>query len=107
MSAPDIMDSQRAVTSGALVAVITAGVGFMSGRLDLMVAAMDGALMAASVLAADVVHLNDFVPSIVPPSATAGAVYAAAQAVVRGDNNYVINAAVGAAGDYVADAMAM
>jgi len=99
------MEMQRAITSGALVAVITAGVGFMSGRVDLVVAAMDGALMAASVYAADVVHLNSFVPSVVPPSVTAGAVYAAAQAVVRGDNNYVINAAVGAAGDYVSDAM--
>jgi hypothetical protein len=99
------MDFGRAFSSGALVAAITAGLGFMTGRPNFVVAAMDGGIMAASVAAADVVHLSDMTPGFVSPSLVAGGVYAGAQAVVRGDNNYLMNTVIGAAADYAADSV--
>lgn len=99
------MDFGRAFSSGALVAAITAGLGFVTGQSNLVVAAIDGGIMAASVAAADVVHLSAMTPGFVSPSLVAGAVYSGAQAAVRGDNNYLMNTVIGAAADYAADNM--
>ena len=69
------------------------------------VAAIDGGLMAGSVIAADAVSLSNFIPPIVPPSIVAGGVYAVGQKFIRGDNNYAVNVGVGAAADYLVDSM--
>lgn len=99
------MDFGRAISSGVLVAGITAALGFMTGNLNLAVAAIDGGIMAGSVAAADVVHLSDMTPGFVSPSLVAGGVYAGAQAIVRGDRNYIMNTLIGSAADYAADSV--
>lgn len=99
------MDMSRPIMSGVLVAAITAGLQYMAGGLNLPVAGIDGALMAASVVATDAIALGHFIPEMVPPSLVAGAVYAAGQAFVRGDKNYVMNGLVGAAADKLTDAV--
>lgn len=94
----------RAVKSGVLVAGITAALGFFNGNLDLMTAAMDGALMAGSVFVADLAHFSSMLPNSVSPSLVAGTTYTAVQ-YLKGDHHYVTNLAVGSAGDYLVDAM--
>ena len=102
------MDFGRAVSTGALVAAITAGVQyFTGGQFNVMVAAVDGGIMAGSVAAADAVTLYRFIPSMVPASVVAGGVYAAGQYFIRKDKNYVMNVGVGAAADYLVDAVSM
>jgi len=96
------MEVARALTSGAIVSIITAGVGFMSGNLNLTIVGMDGALMAASVLAADAANLKQ-IP--VPPGLVAGAVYSAGQKFIRNDDNYIINGAIGFTADYITDSV--
>jgi hypothetical protein len=98
------MDFTRPIASGVLVAAITAGVQFMTGRpVDYMVCATDGGIMAASVVAADVVHINRFIPPIVPPALVAGAVYSGGQRLIRNDQNYLMNGAIGAGADFLTD----
>lgn len=102
------MDFARAVSSGTLVAAITAGVQYMTGApLNLMGAAVDGGIMAGSVAAADTVALYRFIPPILPASAVAGGVYAAGQFFIRKDKNYLMNVAVGGAADFLIDSMSM
>lgn len=100
------MEFGRAITSGALVAFITAGISMVAGaQPNYSVAAMDGGIMAASVLAADAVAISQFTPPILSPSIVAGGVYAGALRLVRGDTNYLINGAVGFTADYVTNSM--
>ena len=100
------MDLSRPVMSGVLVSAITAGLQWLSGSgLNLMVAGVDGGLMAASVVATDAVALSNFLPEMVPASLIAGGVYAVGQSFIRGDNNYLTNVVVGAAADRLTDSM--
>ena len=102
------MDFSRAVMSGTLVGAITLGLAYATGnRLDYVLAATDAGIMAGSVLAADLVHISRFTPPIVPASLVAGGVYAGGQYLIRKDKNYVMNVAVGASADYLADAVSM
>lgn len=102
------MDLTRAISTGALVAAITAGVQYVSGNgLNLTVAAVDGGLMAGSVAAADAVALNRIIPSMLPPSLVAGGVYSAGQYFIRRDRNVLMNVSVGAAADYLVESMSM
>jgi hypothetical protein len=102
------MDLTRAISTGALVAAITAGVQYASGNgLNLAVAAVDGGLMAGSVAAADAVALYRFIPPILPPSLVAGGVYTAGQYYIRRDRNIAMNLGVGAAADFLIDSMSM
>ena len=98
----------RAVMSGVLVSAITAGLGYMTGAgINYGIAAVDGGLMAASVVAADLVHLSRFTPPIVPPSLVAGGVYGAGQWFIRKDKNLLMNVAVGASADFLTDTFSM
>jgi hypothetical protein len=98
------MDLSRAVMSGVLVSAISLGLGYMTNnRLDYMESALDGGLMAGSVVAADAVAISRFVPPIVPMSLVAGGVYAGGQWFVRKDKNVVVNVAVGGAADFLTD----
>lgn len=98
------MDFTRPIASGVLVAAITAGVQYMTGaQVDYMLCATDGGIMAASVVAADIVHLSSFVPSMVSPALVAGAVYSGGQRLVRNDTNYLVNGAIGAGADFLTD----
>jgi hypothetical protein len=100
------MEFGRAVTSGALVAAITVGIGMMTGAgANYNVAAMDGGVMAASVLAADAVSISQFTPPILSPSIVAGAVYAGGLRLVRGDTAYLMNGAVGFTADYITNSI--
>lgn len=94
----------RAVMSGVLVSAISLGLGYMSGAsLNYMEAALDGGLMAGSVVAADAVALSRFIPPIVPPSLVAGGVYAGGQWFIRQDKNALMNVAIGGSADFLTD----
>lgn len=98
------MDMSRAVMSGVLVSAISLGLGYMTGnRLDYMEAALDGGIMAGSVVATDAIALSRFIPPILPPSIVAGGVYAGGQWFIRKDKNLVVNVAVGASADFLTD----
>jgi hypothetical protein len=104
----NIMDSDSsssmnpAVVGGLLYAAVMAGMSFANGApLDLMGVAVDGGLMAASLLANEMVHNALELPATSMSSAAAtAAAFAGLQSVVKGNQNLAMNAAAGAGTDF-------
>ncbi len=91
------LDTSRAVVGAGLWFAVSA---LMTGGANLMGSATSGALMGVAVFANGALHSAlDMPPTMVTSAAATGAAFAALEAVVRGDRNYVVNAAAGAAVD--------
>lgn len=91
------LDTSRAVVGAGLWFAVSA---LMTGGANLMGSATSGALMGVAVFANGALHSAlDMPPTMVTSAAATGAAFAALEAVVRGDRNYVMNAAAGAAVD--------
>lgn len=91
------LDTSRAVVGAGLWFAVSA---LMTGGANLMGSATSGALMGVAVFANGALHSAiDMPPTTLTSAAATGAAFAALEAVVRGDRNYVINAAAGAAVD--------
>ena len=90
-----------ALIGGLLYAAVMAGMGVATGApLDVMGVAVDGGLMAASLVANEMVHNALEVPSSTFSSAAAtGAAFAGLQSVVKGNQNLAMNAVAGAGTD--------
>jgi len=98
------MDSNSmhpALIGGLLYAAVMAGMSVANGApLDIMGVAVDGGLMAASLVANEMVH-NALVitPSTMSSAAATGAAFAGLQSVVKGNQDLMMNAALGAGTD--------
>jgi len=91
------LDTSRAVVGAGLWFAVSA---LMTGGANLMGSATSGALMGVAVFANGALHsAMDMPPTTVTSAAATGAAFAALEAVVRGDRNYAINVAAGAAVD--------
>jgi hypothetical protein len=91
-----------AVVGGLLYAAVMAGMSFANGvPVDIMGVAVDGGLMAASLLANEMVHKAlDTPPTQVSSAAATAAAFAGLQSVVKGNQNIAMNAAAGAGTDF-------
>jgi len=95
----------RAAVSGGDWFAVAYGLTLVTGaNSDLYNVAVDAGIMAASAAASDVAHgMMGMVPTGVTSHLMTGAMYAGAEKLVRGDNNYMVNAAAAAGNDYLVE----
>ena len=103
----DAMDFARATTSGALWVAVSYGLGMVAGsNPSLMDCAVDGGLMSASAIASDWLHAMVQMEKTGVTSAVAtGGSFALAQKLVRGSNDYLMNAGLAGGNDLAVEAM--
>jgi hypothetical protein len=107
------MDSGAAVTRAFLTAGVWAGVSYALAMVagvpaDMMAVLTDGASMGAASLTSDTLHSTlGMPPTGITAAVGTGASFAAIQSFLRGDNNYAVNFASGAASDMLVEKVAM
>lgn len=95
----------RGAVSGALWFAVSYGIGMATGsNPSLTDCAMDGGLMAAAAVASDVTHeMIAWEVTGTTSAALTGAYFAAAQKLARGSDDYLMNAGLAAANDYLVE----
>ena len=93
------MTIRDALTGGVIYTAVMAGVGLATGGgANLSENAMEGAVMAAAILADETTHsMSGLDPSVASSAAMTGAWFAAMESFLRGDSRIVRNLAAGAA----------
>ena len=99
----------RAVMSGALWFGVAYGVGMVLGaNPDLYNTALDAGIMAGSAVGSDMLHgMLGWNPTGTTSAVATGAMYAGIQKVVRGDSNYLVNAGVAGANDFLVEKVSL
>jgi len=95
----------RAVMSGGLWFGVAYGLGMALGaNPDLYNTALDAGIMAGSAVGADLLHgMLGWNPTGVTSAVATGGMYAGVQKLVRGDNNFLVNAGVAGANDLLVE----
>jgi len=101
----DAMDFARATTSGGLWFAVSYGMGMMAGtNPSVMDCAVDGGLMAVSAVASDWMHsLLSMEKTGTTSAVLTGGYFAVAQKLVRGSDDYAINAGLAGANDWAVE----
>jgi len=107
------MDSGAALTRAVLAAGVWAGVSYALALVAGLPAnptavLTDGASMGAASLTSDTLHSTlGMSPTGVTAAVATGGSFAAIQSLLRGDNNYAMNFAAGAASDMLVEKVAL
>ena len=107
------MDSGAALSRAVLTAGVWAGVSYVLAMVggiepDMTAVLTDGASMGAASLTSDTLHSTMRMnPTGITAAVGTGASFAAIQAFLRGDNNYALNFASGAASDMLVEKVAL
>ena len=95
----------RAAFSAGLWFAVSYGMGMVAGsNPSLMDCAVDGGVMGASAMASDLIHgVLDWEATGTTSAVLTGASFAAAQKLLRGSNDYMVNGALAAANDFAVE----
>jgi len=101
------MDFARATTSAALWVAVSYGLGMVAGsNPSLSDCAVDGGIMGACAVGSDWLHsMLDMEKTGVTSAVVTGAYFAAAQKLVRGSDDYLMNAALAGGNDLAVEAL--